>query len=258
MGRFIRGILDNDSTFGQLMTRCGIIMGANLMFILFSLPVVTLGPALVALFHVMFKVLRGDGVLNPFKEFWTGFRNNWKQGLVFGLLMMAGAFFCIVDIRFLNTQGGGLTIFKYAVYAVAFVLVILASYTIPVIAAFADTLPNLMRNGIFFAAKNPFKMILIVALNVIPVAVTYIDEKMRPLYVFIWAMCGFGAIVMLEASLLIKDFAKYLPKVDAYGNFIEEGEENAGELPGETIPDPEQNEEKEAKKALDDMKKLGM
>ena len=254
MGRFIRGILDNDSTFGQLMTRCGIIMGANLMFILFSLPVITLGPALVALFHVMFKVLRGDGVLNPFKEFWTGFRTNWKQGLLFGLLMMAGAFFCVVDIRFLNTQEGGLTVFKYAVYAVAFVLIILALYTIPVIAAFADTLPNLMRNAVFFAAKNPIRMIAIVLLNVVPLFVTYVDEKMRPLYVFLWAMCGFGAIVMLEASMLIKDFAKYLPKVDAYGNFVEEEEET----PGDTAPGIEQNEEKEAQKALDDMKKLGM
>lgn len=36
MGRIIGGFLDNDSVFGRIMTRCGIIIGANLMFILFS------------------------------------------------------------------------------------------------------------------------------------------------------------------------------------------------------------------------------
>ena len=34
----IRSFLDNDSVFGKLMTRCGILIGANLMFILFCIP----------------------------------------------------------------------------------------------------------------------------------------------------------------------------------------------------------------------------
>ncbi|MCD8127543.1 MAG: hypothetical protein LUD82_08910 [Clostridiales bacterium] len=41
--RFLRGFMDNDSAFGQLMTRCGILIAANLLFILTLLPVVTAG-----------------------------------------------------------------------------------------------------------------------------------------------------------------------------------------------------------------------
>ena len=49
MGKFLGGVFSNDSLFGQLMTRCGILVAANLMFIVCSIPVVTAGPALCAL-----------------------------------------------------------------------------------------------------------------------------------------------------------------------------------------------------------------
>ncbi len=38
--------MSNESPFGRLMTKVGIIICANLMFILFSLPVVTIGASL--------------------------------------------------------------------------------------------------------------------------------------------------------------------------------------------------------------------
>ncbi|MCD7843485.1 MAG: YesL family protein, partial [Clostridiales bacterium] len=77
MAEMFRGFLSNDSAFGRLMTRLGIIIAANIMFAIFSLPVVTIGASYVALYHVMFKTLRGDGVINPFKQFWIGFKTNF-------------------------------------------------------------------------------------------------------------------------------------------------------------------------------------
>ena len=41
----INAFLSNESSFGKLMTKLGIIIGANLMFALFSLPVFTVGAA---------------------------------------------------------------------------------------------------------------------------------------------------------------------------------------------------------------------
>ncbi|MCD8189212.1 MAG: YesL family protein, partial [Clostridiales bacterium] len=69
MAEMLQGFLSNESAFGRLMTRLGIIIAANVMFMIFSLPVFTVGAAYVALYHVMFKTLRGDGVINPFKQF---------------------------------------------------------------------------------------------------------------------------------------------------------------------------------------------
>lgn len=225
MGKFIGRFLSEESAFGRAMTRCGIIIGANLMFLVFCFPVITTGPALIALYYVMLKVLRGDRDLNPIKTFWTSFKNNFKQGILIwlGILVLAGIL--LLDIRFCESQGGVFLYFKYALYAVTAVVAMVAAYVLPVTAAFADTIPGLLRNAVFFIARNPLKMLIVLFLDFFPLLVTYLDEKYRPLYVFLWASCGFGVIAMLVSRILLKDFAKFLPEVDEYGGFIEEDED---------------------------------
>ena len=95
----INAFLSNDSSFGKLMTKIGIIIGANLMFVLFSLPVVTMGAAWTALCHVMLKTLRSDGVLNPFRQFWVGFRGNFKQATIAWIAALALVAFGYVDVQ---------------------------------------------------------------------------------------------------------------------------------------------------------------
>ena len=228
MGRLIGGLLDNDSTFGRIMTKYGIIIGANLMFALFSLPVVTIGPGLAALYYVMLKTLRGDGVLNPFREFWEGFKMNFRQGIVCWIAFLVLGAFLILDIRFCRYMGGIWNIFKYALYAMGILLIFLAIYLMPVMAAFADTIPHLIRNAFFFASRRPLKMILAAALYVIPIGVTYLDTRMRPLYGFLWTVCGFGLIAMMVSELLIRDFEQYLlPAEDAIAENTQEREGEA-------------------------------
>lgn len=249
MGRFLSSILDNDSVFGQIMTRCWIIIGANLMFLLFSFPVVTMGPALVGLYHVMLKVLRGDNTLNPIKEFWIGFKNNFKQAEIYWLIVMGLTIFGVMDIRICAQVGGFLTYFKYAIYAIGILLVIITAYLMPVMAAFADTTMHLIRNAIFFACKNPVKLIIILFFDVFPLYLTYSDVQMQPLYAFLWFVFGFGAQAMIVSSLLVKDFAKYLPKVDEYGTVIEEEEKGTENGSGG---------KKSEQEILSEMQRLGM
>ncbi len=245
MGRWLGRFLDNDSLFGQVMTRCGIIIGANFCFLLFSIPIVTIGPSLAALYRVMFRTLRSDGVINPFREFWTGFRQNARQGIAFWLLTMAFVLLCIVDIRFCAGMGGVFTWFRYAIYVLGFAGLVLTVHIFPVMAAFDDTLPHLARNAVFFAAKNPLRMMILIFVNVFPLLVTYLDAKMQPLYVFLWAVCGFGGIAMLCSSMLLKDFSRYLPAPE------DPETPQTGEQSDSASPAAQ-------KKTLNEMNKLGM
>ena len=49
MHELIGSFLSNESPFGRLMSRIGIIIVANLLFILCSLPVITMGASLCAM-----------------------------------------------------------------------------------------------------------------------------------------------------------------------------------------------------------------
>ncbi|MBR4193833.1 MAG: DUF624 domain-containing protein [Oscillospiraceae bacterium] len=254
----INAFLSNESSFGKLMTKLGIIIGANLMFVLFSLPVLTLGAGWAALCHVMLKTLRGDGVLNPFKQFWLGFRANFKQATVVWLLTLALGFLGWLDVRFLLHQGGAMVNFRYAVYAVGLVLLIGVIYIFPVMAAFANKLPVLFRSAYYFALKNPLKLIVLLFFHVFPLYLTYTDAQMLPLYAFLWTFFGFGAIAMLTAKLLLPLFTPLLPLVDEAGDFILD-DEGKPLMPGDEdrITDSGVREKTE-QEILEEMKKLGM
>lgn len=220
MAELLGGFLSNDSTFGRLMNKAWIIIAANLMFVIFSMPVITIGASWAALSHVMLKALRGDGEINPFVQFWRGFKGNFKQAtivwIVTLLLLVAGYF----NIRICEEAGGAIGMFKYGVYGLGIFLAVVVIYLFPVMAAFANTIRNLIKNSIYFALHKPFKLIVILFFTLFPMYLTVTDPQFRPLYGFIWVTCGFGAIAMLTATLLLPEFKPYLPLVDASGEFV--------------------------------------
>ena len=260
MHELISSFLSNESRFGRLMTRWGIVIAANLMFILFSLPVVTTGAALAGLYTVMLKTLRGDGVINPFVWFWRGFKGNFKQATIAWIIALALVAFGYFDVRICLQAGGVIGDFRYAIFALGVVLLVGVIYLYPTMAAFENTLPFLFRTGYYFALKKPLKLLVILFFQVFPLFLTYTDVHWRPLYAFLWFMFGFGAIAMLTARLLLPEFKPFLPIVDDYGDFIldENGNQQKPGQDPETETETSSAPEKTEAEILEEMKKLDM
>lgn len=220
MREFANAFMSPDSAFGRVMTKIGIIIAANLMFVLFSLPIVTIGASYAGLYRVMFKTLRSGGVTNPFKQFWIGFKTCFLQAtavwLIYAVLMVAGYF----GLRICRQAGGMLSYFQYALYGVVLLITLILIYTFPFIAAFEGTIGNHIRNAIYFAFHKPWWILVNLFFHIFPLYLTYSDPHLMPLYAFCWFFFGFGAITMLTARLLIKDYNRFLPLVDDFGDFI--------------------------------------
>ena len=214
MGRIVNGMLDNESLFGRIMGKLWMMIGTTLMFALFSLPVITIGPALAAVFYVMLKSLHTNDYVSPFKAFWEGFKSNLKQGILATVLFAVLSFLLVLDIRFCSYYGGVLEYFKYACYAILLLVIVEAVYLMPVLASFEDTFLHQLRNAFFFAARRPWKIPIAAALFIVPIAVTVLDEKNRPLYAFLWVTIGVGLIAMMVSELLYKDIEQFLPRED--------------------------------------------
>ena len=196
MRNFVSSFMSPDSAFGRVMTKIGIIICANLMFVLFSLPVITIGASYAALYRVILKTLRSGGVTNPFKQFWLGFKSSFLQA------------------------GGMMGYFQYALYGVGLLLTLILIYTFPSIAAFEGTIGGHLRNAVYFAFHKPWWIPVNLFFHIFPLYLTYSDPQMMPLYAFCWFFFGFGAITMLTSRLLIKDYNRFLPLVDDFGDFI--------------------------------------
>ena len=255
--------MSNESPFGRLMTKVGIIICANLMFILFSLPVVTIGASFTALYRVMFNTMRSGGVTNPFKQFWIGFKSNFLQSTIVWVAYAALMVLLYFDVRICANAGPPISFFYYVAYAVPLILTLVLIYTFPSIAAFEGKIKEHIRNAIYFSFHKPWFIPVNLFFHIFPLYLTYSDPHLLPLYAFCWFFFGFGAIVMLTARLLIKDYNKYLPLVDDFGDFIltEDGKMIMPGTPEEKAYFASQNPsggEKTEAEILEEMKMLDM
>lgn len=206
---FLRSFFDNDSVFGRLMTRCGIVIAANLLFILFSIPVLTIGASWTALHYTMMKMLR-EKEINPFKTFWSSFRREFKQST---LAFLAAAVFLgvlMLELFWCSQFTGVLSWFTYGLLAILLAMIVLIIYLFPVMAAFCGKLKQHIQASLYFAIHRPLDLVLIAAVHILPMAITYLDLKRMPLYAFLWFFAGFAAVAVFTDSMLMKQFLPYL------------------------------------------------
>ena len=242
--------LSNESRFGRLMTRMGILIAANLLFLISCIPVVTAGAGLCALHHTMLKTLRGDGEINPFVQFWQGFRRNFRQATAAFLLLLALAVLLALEIFWCSQFTGPVAAFRYGLYAIAMAALVLALYLFPTMAAFDAPLPRLLAHSFYFAMKSPMTALCVVITSALPVLLTLAGGRYQPLAAFVWCMIGASGLAMLHASMMLRLFLPYLPRVDVCGDIIPEGMEEE--------PVTEQEIGRDGRAALEDMIKLGM
>ena len=114
----ILGILSEESLLGRITSRIWILFASNLLFVLFSLPVVTAGPAWVAMYYVCLKTLRVDSSLSPVREFWKGFRTSFRQAFPAFLAVLAVSAVLILDIMFVSRTQDVMRLFRWPVYLV--------------------------------------------------------------------------------------------------------------------------------------------
>ncbi len=241
--RWLRSFLDNNSLFGRLMTRCGILIAGNILFIIFSVPVFTIGAAWTALYYTMLKTLRSDGEINPFQVFWRGFRDNFKQAVIAFILFIILAVFLILELFWCGQFQNPIALFKYGLMALILIEIIIACYLFPIMAVFHGNLKNLISYCVYFSIRRPLSLIIILFTHIAPVLLTFWDAQRLPLYAFLWSLIGFSAIAMNCGNLLLKQFSPFLNQNNPANP---ENPENAPDL------------QKSEREILNEMKKLDL
>lgn len=239
--RPLNAFFDNDSAFGQIMTRLGILIASNLLFIACSVPVVTIGASFAALHYVMLRLLRGENELNPFRVFWQGLKENFVQATICWVGVLALAAVLYLELFWCRQFEGPVALFQYPLMALMLILLVLASYMFPTMAAFHVTMSQLIADCIYFAVRRPVTILIVLLTDIVPMALTYLDYPRLPLYAFLWCMFGFGLLAFSNSRQLLKLYLPYLEKKEEFAN----EDEGAEKRPSE-------------KQILDDMKKLEM
>ena len=185
-------LLNEDNVVHVFLNKLGDIVIANLLFILCSIPVITIGPALTALYHCMMRTVKGN--------------NNGTTRTFFR------AFKLVLNLRFLlHANGSAANMLFYLTIGVLTLLVIFSLYIFPVIATFANSLGALCRNAFLLAFMHFPTTVAMAVITIFPLYMTYLDVKLQPLYACCWFFFGFGLVAFINSMLLYRFFKKLLP-----------------------------------------------
>ena len=161
-----RSLFDPNSAFFRGMERVWTLVVLNVLWVLCSLPVVTIGPSTAALYQVLGKVIQGEDS-HTARKFFAAWRENFKCALLVWLPMLAVLVLCGFDLYFavLNDR----FLWKLlAVFALQLAAVEL-TFVFPLMARYQNTWRSHMKNAMLVGVGNLPRMLLIWLIWAVPV-----------------------------------------------------------------------------------------
>jgi uncharacterized membrane protein YesL len=143
--------------FYRLGDKLGDIMILSLLWLICSLPVITMGTASSALYYAVHKRFY-DRSETPARDFWRSFKQNLKQGIPLNLVLLIYGAVASFNIYFAIAGFNGLTLPTwYAPIAGLLALPFLCTvpYTFPYLARFKGTFKNILFHSFTFATMYP-------------------------------------------------------------------------------------------------------
>ena len=192
-----------ENPFIQFLVRVGDLMILNLLFILCSLPVVTLGASLTALHRVTQNMLfeQEEPLL---KAFFRAFRQNFKQSTLAWLVELVVIVSLVCDVLLVMAYfDGGLAKAMYILVAVLAILVAgVFSYLMPLIARYENGMRQQVNNAVVLAIIKLPKTIILVLMNLLPVILLLISVPVFVQTLIFWVIIGFAFVSFLTSSIL--------------------------------------------------------
>ena len=203
-------IFSYDSLSSRFFQTVGNVIFLNFLFLLCSIPVVTIGPALTALHYSCLKIIKGDDS-SPGRNFFHSFRQNFRQSLGIWLLFLLAGTVLSINLHFLNQKTDAFArIWRYFTYALSVGVFFQFLYIFPVVAAFENSTGNLMKNAFLLSYMHLPVTILLAFLSYVAVQLTMTDYALAPFYLFCWCFFGFGGAAIFGDVFFYRIFRPYL------------------------------------------------
>lgn len=196
-----------DSPVMQFLSRLTDIVILNILFLVCSLPVVTIGASATALYSVTLKMVKNEESY-IFRSFISAFKDNFKHSTVSWLLLMLTGIVVWIDYRILGSTGSSLSrVFSYVLIPVCMILIFTAVYIFPFIARFENTIRNSIKNAFLISiAQFPYTLLLLLLLALAVALTLFVDFRIIG---FVWFVFGFSGLAYLNSFLLRRAFRKF-------------------------------------------------
>ena len=180
----------------------------SIVWLVCSLPIVTMGASTVALYTITMHYGEDDTVL--IRRFWKAFRENLKKGSIAGVVFLFIGVVLFFDFRIIAGMSQNADMFKTAAWIVTVLCFVMYIYTFPLLASFEQTLIQTMKNALLIGLSNPPETILLLTVHILPVVAAVVNLEMFVSYALLFfSFMGAGVISLISTWILKRVLAKY-------------------------------------------------
>jgi uncharacterized membrane protein YesL len=193
----------------RFLTRFVELIVLNFMFLLFCIPIFTIGASFTALYSVTLKMVRNEesGVYSGFVQ---AFKKNFKQSTCIWILLMFAALFLLLDYLYLKLYDGNFTLLIIlSLFFFTCIYLLLTILIFPYIARYENTIRESVVNALKMAVTNPFQTIPVLIFSIGPVLLIFLSPYFFLLALYLSIFFGFSLVAYLNSFLFRNIYEKY-------------------------------------------------
>ncbi len=195
------GFFSTDSKLYRFMCRLTDLVKLNFLWLVFSLPIVTIGISTIAAHYVALKIAEGqEGYI--FRDFIKAFKENWKQGIPMSFISVICVWALYLDFQLIANANEHQVLFLITGIIAAYIFVFTMLYAFALLARYENTLLNTLRNGFNISMRYFLRS----ALLVIIVAIELIAMLWSPKTMILILIVGPAFIMLTVCSVAINIF----------------------------------------------------
>lgn len=217
----LQGIFNYDNPVWRFIGKLGDLIILNVLWLICSIPIFTIGASTTAVYYVTMKLVRDDDGYT-FRSFFRSFKENFKQATVIWLLMLVTGIILGFDIYFfLHVLTGSSmfrTMFTAAIGALALIWLFIFSYVFPLQCRFYNPVKKTLFNAFFMSIRHFFRTAGMLIMDGVLIVFTLFSVYFMPQFTILAIMFGFPMMAFLNSYILNAVFNNYIPKEETADN----------------------------------------
>lgn len=211
-----------DSPLYKFMCQLFDILKLNMLWILCSIPVITIGASTTAAFHVALQMVDDEeGYIG--REFMKSFKRNLVQGSVMGIMTLVGVYAVWLDLQLCRAKEYSLGFVLVTVMLIAF-MILGNIYAYALLARYDNTIRETFQNSFMIAIRYFIPTVVLVVL----IAIEVIIIMWNLTTYFVGFLIGPACIIYTISATAKKHF-----------HILEEMQEESGENTSDDLKDEE-------------------
>lgn len=208
----MEGLFSVDGKGFRFLSTVSELVILNLLWLLCSLPILTIGASTTALYSVTIKIVKNEESYVA-RGFWNSFKRNFRQATtiwVFILAVIAILYFDFYFSAHAPVKGAAVLFVPFAFAAM--LLILTGIYVFPILAVFDNSIGKLLKNSLYMALAHLPSSVLAAIVAAGPVMALFLLRDRLSFALFLDLVIGCAFFAWVNSHIFVRLFERYMPK----------------------------------------------